>query len=106
MSIYRTHSGQDVVYKDFSSSVAGALCFGSSAEPDTLIKVFNIPVITRIRCRVKLFVGQEDVAEPKSGQEWFWTPEWQAAEREVEADLAAGRFETYDTMEDFLADLE
>ena len=42
----------------------------------------------------------------KSGQEWFWTKEWQAAEKEVEADLAAGRFETFDTMEDFLADLE
>lgn len=42
----------------------------------------------------------------KPGQEWFWTPEWQAAEKEVEADLAAGRFETFDNMEDFLAGLE
>jgi len=42
----------------------------------------------------------------KAGQEWFWTPEWQKAEREVEADLAAGRFETFDTMEDFLEGLE
>lgn len=42
----------------------------------------------------------------KPGQEWFWTVEWQAAEREVEADLAAGRFETFDTMEEFLASLE
>jgi hypothetical protein len=41
----------------------------------------------------------------KPGQEWFWTEEWQAAEKEVEADLQAGRFETFDTMEDFLADL-
>jgi predicted transcriptional regulator len=43
---------------------------------------------------------------PKPGQEWFWTEAWQAAEREVEADLAAGRYETFDTMEDFLASLE
>jgi hypothetical protein len=42
----------------------------------------------------------------KPGQEWFWTEEWQAAEKEVEADLRAGRFETFSTMEDFLADLE
>ncbi len=42
----------------------------------------------------------------KPGQEWFWTGEWQAAEKEAEADLQAGRFETFKTMEDFLADLE
>jgi hypothetical protein len=27
----------------------------------------------------------------KPGQEWFWTEQWQAAEREVGADLEAGR---------------
>jgi predicted transcriptional regulator len=43
---------------------------------------------------------------PKPGQEWFWTEAWQAAEREVEADLAAGNYETFDTMEDFLKDLK
>jgi predicted transcriptional regulator len=42
----------------------------------------------------------------KPGQEWFWTAAWQEAERAVEAELAAGRHETYDTMEDFLAGLE
>lgn len=42
----------------------------------------------------------------KSGQEWFWTNEWQAAERAVEEDLAAGDFEIFDTMEEFLEDLE
>jgi len=45
-------------------------------------------------------------ANIKPGQEWFWSEEWQAAEREVEADLAAGRFETFDTMEEFLKSLE
>ena len=33
-------------------------------------------------------------------QAWFWSEEWQAGEREAEADLAAGRYETFDTMED------
>lgn len=42
----------------------------------------------------------------KPGQEWFWAEQWQAAERKVEADLEAGRFETFDTMEEFLASLE
>ena len=42
----------------------------------------------------------------KPGQEWFWTEAWQAAEREVEADLEAGDYETFDTMAEFLKGLE
>lgn len=38
-------------------------------------------------------------------QAWFWSPEWQAAEREIDEDLAAGRFETFDTVEAFLTGL-
>ena len=37
-------------------------------------------------------------------QAWFWTEEWQAGEREAEADLVAGRYETFDTMEDLIDD--
>jgi|SRR5258708_24076028 bifunctional DNA-binding transcriptional regulator/antitoxin component of YhaV-PrlF toxin-antitoxin module len=36
---------------------------------------------------------------------WFWTHGHQAAEREAEEDLAAGRFRTFDDAESFLADL-
>lgn len=42
----------------------------------------------------------------KPGQEWFWASAWQQAEMEAEEDLQAGRFETFDTMGDFLASLE
>ena len=35
-------------------------------------------------------------------QAWFWTPEWQAAEREAEADFAAGRSVTFDNVEDLI----
>ena len=38
-------------------------------------------------------------------QWWFWTPEWQAGERRVDEELAAGQYEEFDTMEDFLAEL-
>ncbi len=38
-------------------------------------------------------------------QAWFWTKEWQAGEREAEADLAAGRYQVFDTMEDLIGDL-
>ncbi len=35
-------------------------------------------------------------------QAYFWTPAWQAKERAADADLAAGRFETFDSMEAML----
>ena len=39
---------------------------------------------------------------------WFWTPEWQAGEREVEEDLRAGRttgpFKTVEEMKKHLGD--
>ncbi len=39
-------------------------------------------------------------------QAWFWSEEWQAGEREAEADIAADRVKTFNSMEDLLADLE
>lgn len=40
-------------------------------------------------------------------QAWFWSPEWQEGEREVDADLAAGhRGRIFGSDEDFLAALE
>jgi hypothetical protein len=36
---------------------------------------------------------------------WFYGPEWQAGEREADADLAAGRFTRYASDEEFLASL-
>jgi antitoxin PrlF len=35
-------------------------------------------------------------------QAWFWTPRWQQGEREADADLAAGRTQTFDSGEAFL----
>jgi len=40
------------------------------------------------------------------GQAYFWTREWQDAEREASEDIKAGRVETFDTVEGLLADLE
>jgi AbrB family looped-hinge helix DNA binding protein len=41
-------------------------------------------------------------------QAWFWTPEWQAGEREVEEDIRAGRvsgpFKTVEEMKKHLGD--
>lgn len=35
-------------------------------------------------------------------QAWFWTAEWQAGEREADADEAAGRGETFESGEEFV----
>ncbi|HUC15564.1 MAG TPA: AbrB/MazE/SpoVT family DNA-binding domain-containing protein [Acidimicrobiales bacterium] len=38
-------------------------------------------------------------------QAWFWTPAWQAGERQVDADQAAGRVESFGSDEDFIGAL-
>jgi AbrB family looped-hinge helix DNA binding protein len=35
-------------------------------------------------------------------QRWFWTDRWQAMEREVDEDVAAGRVTTFDSAQAFL----
>jgi len=39
-------------------------------------------------------------------QRWFWTPEWQAKEREADADFAAGRYKTFETAAELIASLK
>jgi AbrB family looped-hinge helix DNA binding protein len=41
-----------------------------------------------------------------ASQAWFWTPEWQAKEREADEDYAAGRGEIFMSGEEFLAALK
>lgn len=38
-------------------------------------------------------------------QSWYWTEEWQKAEREAEVALTTGDYKTFDSMDDLLADL-
>jgi len=40
-----------------------------------------------------------------AAQAWFWTPQWQEAEAEADADLAAGRSDHFDNGDDFMAAL-
>jgi len=39
-------------------------------------------------------------------QAWFWTKEWQAGEREADADLAADRVQTFESEEAFIEALQ
>jgi hypothetical protein len=61
------------------------------------------PMAEIVRAAVQEYLEQRPIPP---GQEWFWSAAWQKAEKEAESDLAAGRYETFDTMEDFLAGLE
>ncbi len=44
------------------------------------------------------------VRVPKS-QAYYWTPEWQAAERKADDDIKHGRVDSFGFMEDLVADL-
>jgi len=41
-----------------------------------------------------------------ASQAWFWTNEWQRAEREASADIAAGRLKTHRSARSFLDSLK
>jgi hypothetical protein len=38
-------------------------------------------------------------------QAWFWTPEWQAKEREADQDLSAKRYRDFESVADLLKEL-
>lgn len=48
----------------------------------------------------------ERPADVPPDQEWFWTPEWIAGEREADAQIAAGQGRRFYSDEEFLAYLE
>ncbi|MEU5874506.1 hypothetical protein AB0A73_23460 [Glycomyces sp. NPDC047369] len=48
----------------------------------------------------------ERPAEVPPDQEWFWTPEWLAGEREASAQIAAGQGQVFYSAEEFLEHLE
>jgi hypothetical protein len=66
--------------------------------------VNNKPMSEVIRDALDEYMKEHVI--PKPGQEWFWTESWQATEREVEKELDEGKYDTYDTMEEFLKDLK
>ncbi|MCL5103084.1 MAG: AbrB/MazE/SpoVT family DNA-binding domain-containing protein [Armatimonadetes bacterium] len=53
--------------------------------------------------------GDEIVLRPKKlidkSQAWFWTKEWQEAERTADEDIKAGRVKAFESVEDLIDDL-
>lgn len=82
-------------------------------------KKFQITLPKSVRQNLRLNEGDlltvevrdhEIVLRPQKlidrNQSWYWTPEWQAAEREASDDIAAGRFDDFATMDDMISDLQ
>lgn len=42
----------------------------------------------------------------RADQAWFWAKRWQTIEQEAQDDITADRVETFDSTDEFLADLE
>ncbi len=42
----------------------------------------------------------------RAAQSWFWTDRWQRMEHQAEADIAAGRTASFETVDEFLSDLD
>jgi len=55
------------------------------------------PVTLAVTCEEGRLVLRE--IDPE--QAWFWTPGWQAKEREADEDLAAGHFTRYESDQEF-----
>jgi AbrB family looped-hinge helix DNA binding protein len=80
---------------------------------------FQITLPAAIRKRLHLCIGDilettlkdgKIIIAPKktidAEQAWFWSKEWQEAEREAEEDIKAGRVKKFKTVEDLIKDLD
>jgi len=52
----------------------------------------------------QVVISRLDVIPPD--QAWFWTEQWQRAEREAQADIQAGRVRHYGSVDEAIAALE
>jgi len=49
------------------------------------------------KCELARRLDEEAILDDQS---WYWTPEWQAAEKEADEDIAAGRIHSFDNIDD------
>lgn len=80
---------------------------------------FQITLPAPIRNRLRLRIGDILETEVRDGriiivpkkiidaqQAWFWSREWQDAEKEADADIRAGRVKKFKTAEELIEDLD
>lgn len=49
------------------------------------------------KCELARRLNEEALFDDQS---WYWTPEWQAAEKEADEDIAAGKVHRYENVDD------
>jgi AbrB family looped-hinge helix DNA binding protein len=80
---------------------------------------FQITLPAIIRKRLGLRIGDLVETTVKGGkiilipkkaidaeQSWFWSKQWQEAEKEADSDLATGKVKKFKTVEDLIKDLD
>ncbi|MBM3300999.1 MAG: hypothetical protein FJY85_13730 [Deltaproteobacteria bacterium] len=72
----------------------------SSASSSTVCVTIRLDAISQTT------VPLAGAVQRRLDQAWFWTPEWQAKEREADRDLATGHYEVFETIDDFIQGLE
>ncbi|MFC7380656.1 hypothetical protein [Sphaerisporangium rhizosphaerae] len=50
--------------------------------------------------------GRRVAAIVPADEAWYWTPGWQSAEAEADADFREGRTRTFDSMDDMFAEID
>lgn len=74
--------------------------------PEPLVnELRRLSAAEKIRVIEMLAHDLSQAADRDPNQAWFWTPEWQAKESEADDDLREGRYDDYDTADDFINSL-
>ncbi|MBI1800609.1 MAG: hypothetical protein HY259_06695 [Chloroflexi bacterium] len=50
--------------------------------------------------------GHVEIIEIDPEQSWYWSDEWQAAEREADEDLRSGRYSDFNSIDKLIASLK
>jgi antitoxin PrlF len=78
----------------------------------TLPKEVQMALRVKEGDQIRFHVGEdgrvtaEGIVEIPADQRWFWTPEWQAGEREVDEQIAAGGGKVYYDIDEMFEDLD
>ncbi|MFF5206529.1 hypothetical protein [Streptosporangium sp. NPDC000396] len=85
-----TENAREVPMSEFDDRLGDVIGRASMLEEVIYLTVDGV--------RVAKIIPHEDA--------WFWSPKWQAMDREAEENLAAGNHRTFDSADEFMAHLE
>jgi antitoxin PrlF len=60
---------------------------------------------TGTRGTIEIIYYAGNLRAVSTNQDWFWTEEWQAGERKVDEYIKLGKYQEFDSMEEFLRTL-